>query len=227
MQLIPVLMVLIEAAPTFYRASQYIPLYVAFAVLLLSFWLQKYQKRKWVSYVGIAIAIVGIYNQAFEMNHWFYVDYMKYEDAKNTMTRIATDLYSDYDYTKPIIFTGNYAVPNSLIEDTHVSYDSWQFKCIARITDVVDVHLKEKYYGPYGYNFSETPMNSVINWGIRAFDNNGCELISFWEMHGYDDFMVCTEMEYYDYAKEIASEMNSYPKSGYIQETDDYIIVNF
>lgn len=87
----------------------------------------------------------------------------------------------------------------------------------------------EKYYSQsgYGYFFSETPLISVIDWGVNAFDDTNVEFFKFWEMHGHS-FVMETDLEKYEEAQQKMTElqMPSWPEEGYIVELEEYIIVN-
>lgn len=58
------------------------------------------------------------------------------------------EIERDYGKSTPVIFTGHYSTPYSLVEDYYVSYGSWQYSVIAAITDKVDPHLKENISHP-------------------------------------------------------------------------------
>lgn len=230
--LFPWVMLIIEGYPTHYRASQYVPLVCAFAVLLTSYVIGCGTWRgigKVVPIIGAAVGLILTYNQASEMNKWFYVDYLKYEDAKSTMNAIALELEAHYDTSKPVIIRGSYEVPHGIIKDAYVNDETWQYQWIKKILDAIDPHLMEKYYSAsgYGYYFSETPLISVIDWGVNAFDDTNVEFFKFWEMHGHS-FVMETDLEKYEEAQQKMTElqMPSWPEEGYIVELEEYIIVN-
>lgn len=228
--LIPWMLLLIEARATPYRASQYVPLVCGFAVLLLADLIHEMAKEKLCKilwYVAVFLMSVCTFNQCTEMNKWIYVDYLKYEDAKNTMNTIAYELEKSYDTSKPVIFVGSYQVPDSILRDAGLKLNSEEFWRIRRIADRLDEHLKEKYYTPSGYyKMAETPYLSVLNWGLTAFDLTNVELFKFLEMHGHT-FVMEKDIEQYDKAQKQAKKlrMPSWPREGYIQETEEYIIV--
>lgn len=225
--LIPIMMCIIEGYPTHYRSAQYIPLLGAFGVLLLFLFLGKHRFPKGASYVAGALLCVLLYNQCADMNQWFYIDYLKYQDALNTMRNVAYELEKGYDTAKPIVFRGSYMVPYEIAKDAYVSFSSRQFGLISQITDLVDVHLKEKFYAEdgHGYVFAETPINSTLRWGVAAFDGTSTQLIEFWKMHGYS-FTAQTDLTVNAQAEEIRKNMPAFPKEGSILDCGEYIIVN-
>ncbi len=228
--LAPIGMLVVEGLPTHYRASQYVPMIGAFAILLLAMEISKLKKdtlRKAVSRVGIFLAAVLLWNQAVDMNRWFYIDYMKYENNKAVMNQIAYDLTKNHDISKPIIFKGAYLVPYEIAKDAYLPFYSPKYRLMKSIADKVDVHLLEKYNAEdgRGYVFAETPLDSTLRWGITAFDGTPREMQAFWNMHGYS-FVIETDLEVIDSAYEVLDEIPGYPKAGYIHETEENIIIN-
>lgn len=228
---LPIFMSLVEGLATRYRSAQYVPVVGAFAVLLAMLELRLHKLPKWVPTLGAMCMGVLLFNQCTDMNRWFYLDYLKYQDAEEVMSRIACDLEKECDTSKPVVFRGAYAVPYEISKDACVSFSSAQYGWICRLTDWLDPHLKEKFFAENGrgYVFAETPVVSTLQWGVTAFDGTSGQLIAFWKMHGYDAFRCETDLDVIEEAEGIRKEENmyGYPKEGYIKECEDYIIVNF
>lgn len=225
--LAPACMVIIEGKETYYRASQYVPLIGAFAIFLILMLIREHLP-KFCMAVGAALAFVLLWNQCAEMNKWFYVDYLKYQDTRNVMEQVAYDLEKGYDLQKPIVFRGAYFVPFGIAKDAYLEFDSARYRWIRRIGDLIDPHLVEKYNaeGVYGYVFAETPVNSTLRWGVTAFDGTGGELGNFMKMLGHD-FKIETDLKKIEEAQKRTVEMTNFPENGYIREYEEYIIVNF
>lgn len=228
--LLPVLMSIVEGMATRYRSAQYVPLVGAFGVLLILIELRLRNFRKCLSAISCILMGILIYNQCADMNKWFWLDYLKYQNAREVMEQIAYDLEKEYDITKPIIFRGGYGVPYEISKYAYVSFSSTEYRWICALTDWFDPHLKEKYFAPdgRGYVFAETPAISVLQWGVTAFDGTSGQLIEFWRMHGYGSFRCETDLNKIEEAERIRTEENiaAYPKNGYIRECEEYIIVN-
>jgi hypothetical protein len=158
------------------------------------------------------------------MNRWFYIDYVKYENACNLADNIYKDLKENFDTSKPVVFTGNYDIPQSIVQDAYVEYGSSTFYKINNITTKIDEHLLEKFYRPYGVWVAQTPSLSVIDWGRYAFDDDS-ELIKFFNMLGYD----LVPLKDTDYApiEKYSMELPDYPAEGSIVDMGSYIIVHF
>lgn len=227
---LPVLMSLAEGLATRYRSAQYVPVVSAFAVLLAMLEIRLHKCGRRISTVGVLCMSALILLQCADMNRWFRLDYLKYQDAKEVMSRVADDLERQCDIDKPIVFRGAYAVPYEICRDACISFSSKKYQWICRLTDWVDPHLKEKYFGrgARGYVFAETPVISTLQWGVTAFDGTSGQLIEFLKMLGYPDFHCETDPDVIEEAERIRAEENmpGYPNQGYIAEYDNYIIVN-
>lgn len=221
----PVLLTLIEVRPTAYRSCQYMPLFTAFGMLLLYWGSLQLKRMKWLRYVCVAIAVILVYNQATELNKSFYVDYKKYENTKDVLTEIAWEIEKKYGNEVPVVFTGHYETPYSIVQDYYVSYSSWQYRCIARITDLVDGHLKEKYFTEYGYSFIGEANNPFIQWGFDAFDGTNRQIMNFLEMHGHS-FPLVTDESVLENARAIGETMPEWPAEGSVCLQDGYVLVN-
>ena len=230
MQLIPLVLVIIEGHATFYRTSQFLPLYVAFVAVVLTCALEDKAAivtwgKKLIAVWCILIAIL-VYNQAFEMTQWFYIDYMKYEDAKDTMSLISHDLERDFDTTKPVVFVGNYTIPTKIVEKMYVPFDSKQYESIARILDIMDPNLKTCFAMPDGYSLSSEAVYSVFTWGNHAFEGWDKETHDFFAMHGHEYERILDPETVQEIQKQYG-DIPGYPKEGSIIETEDYIVVHF
>lgn len=235
-------LIFIEGKVTLYRACQFLPLFSAavFLLLIRAVWGILGKKSKTEDSVRakagnilhraaclfcMSAAAVAVWNQTADMNKWFYVDYQKYEAARETMNHIAWELEKNCDISKPLIFIGTYEIPMELIQDAYVPIGSEKFFRMNRITTAIDEHLLEKYYRRNQIWVAQTPDLSVIQWGMDAFDSNE-QLIQFMRMHGHS-FVASDDMEL---AHKVTMEnlnMPAWPKEGSIREEENYIIINF
>lgn len=164
-----------------------------------------------------------LWNQCFEMNKWFYVDWQKYESAVSLARQIDTALKKDFDSSKPVVFIGTYTPPKSIVKDAYVDYGSETFFRIKRLTDPIDEHLLEKFYREYGVWVAQTPALSVLEWGINAFESDE-ELARFFAMHGME-IKANTSQEYFAEASAYFLNMPVFPAEGSIEDRGEYIIV--
>lgn len=225
---LPALMILIEGKESYYRSCQYVPLVGAFGVLLLFRAGHRYLRNKVVRCVGVVLAAALLWNQCADMNRWFYVDYLKYEYFKDVMITVFRDLERDHDLSKPIIFGGACPVPYSIMEGACIEFASPQYKIIKALGDMVDPHLIEKYNesSGRGYVFAETPTFSTLQWGVTAFDDTSREIRNFLSMIGYE-IRIETDLQKIKDVRQLSESMPHFPRDGYIQEYEDYLIVHF
>lgn len=228
--ILPVLMSILEGLATRYRSAQYVPVVGAFAILLLFILFYTHRVPKQIRVLFVGLLCVLLFRQTVEMNKWFYVDYLKYQDTLRVMENIADDLRKEFDTSKPVIFRGAYKVPYEIASEAYIDFDTWQYRAICCLTNPFDEHIKEKYYAENtaAYVFAEMPVVSTLQWGVTAFDGTSQQLINFWRMHGFDGFSCVKDLAVIEEAENIRlkEQMPGYPQEGYIKEYNDYIIIN-
>lgn len=233
------LLVPIEGKTTLYRAAQFLPVICGYGAFLAAFAVRRLSKSKQteasgknrflgrggkiVTAVLIFLLSAVLWNQCFEMNKWFYVDWLKYESAVNLAGQIDTELKKDFDTSKPIVFIGNYTPPESIIGDAYVKYGTETFFKMKSLTDPIDEHLLEKFYRDYGVWVAQTPALSILEWGLNAFGTDE-ELARFFAMHGMD-IKANTNQAYFAEASEYFLNMPVFPQDGSIEDRGEYIIV--
>ncbi len=225
MIVIPFLLTVVEANVTLYRSCQYLPFFTATGVLLMFFIILGMRSRKYTQPILVALMVILVFRHSQQMNQYFYGDYLRYENTKEVLTEIAAKVESEYGTDIPVVFTGHYETPHSLLEDWYVDYSSWQFQKIAAVTDLVDVHLKEKYYSPYGYSFIGNAQYSYIQWAFEAFDGTNREMIRFLELHGHS-FRTITDENVLDEARSLGESMPTWPREGSLQMQDGYLLIH-
>lgn len=226
----------IEGKATLYRSAQFLPIFCGYGALLFAYIIYEFtgspgcgvHRRLCLGTRGIAVAVLAVitWNQCMDMTKWFYIDRQKYDAAVKTVDQIALDLERDFDTSKPVIFTGNYEIPYSIVKDAYVSYGDSRYYKMKRLTDLIDPDLLDKYNrGSKGVWVAQTPALSVIDWGRYAFDSDA-ELVRFFEMHGHR-LVACGDVDRYAEAEEESLNLPEYPQDGYIVDKGDYIVVHF
>lgn len=226
----------IEGKATLYRSAQFLPIFCGYGALLFAYIIYELtgspgrgvHRKLCLGTRGIAVAVLVVitWNQCMDMTKWFYIDKQKYDAAVKTVDQIALDLERDFDTSKPVIFTGNYEIPYSIVKDAYVSYGDSRYYKMKRLTDLIDPDLLDKYNrGSKGVWVAQTPALSVIDWGRYAFDSDA-ELVRFFEMHGHR-LVACGDVDRYAEAEEESLNLPEYPQDGYIVDKGDYIIVHF
>lgn len=218
------ILIFIEGKVTLYRSCQFLPLFCAAGILLFLYVCRFFLQKK-IRFAAYILSFILIWNQTADMNSWFYIDYLKYEDAKDTMNNIALEIKKNHDITKPLIFIGIYDPPMEIVEKAYVDIYSEKYYKMLRLTFPIDQHLLEKFYFRNALQVAQTPTLSVIRWGLEAFDSNQ-ELIQFLHMHGHQ-FNGVNDVNLIRSYSVSHADMPAWPKEGSIAETEDYIIINF
>lgn len=224
--LVPWVLPVLEGAATYYRTSQYIPLLSAFMVLLSAWWLARDGVGKLARGIGLFLVFALLYNQAYEMNKWLYVDARKYDDTKRTLDAVALSIIENCDVSKPVCVIGEYETPSSIIADAYCPSWSKKYRLVNALVNLVDGRIFEQYNEQEGYAFAETPRLSFIKWGATAFYGFDREIIKFWKMHGFT-FSEDGNLQHYEEARQLMKDGPVWPAEGSIVEQEGYIIVNF
>ena len=227
MMVVPIMLVFVQLRVPLYRCCQYMPLFVASAVILLYLFLVNKKWEKYGRVIFAALTAILVWNQAFEMNKNFYTDYKKYEYTREIMTDIAQRVMREYGSETPVIFTGDFAIPYELVRDYYASYSSPEYRRVLKISNWLgDPYLIEKFCTSYGYYYEGEAQYFLIIWGLSAFESHGRELMHFLQMHGYE-LQNVTDRALVDQAERFSAELPEYPAEGSIVEMDGYVIVHF
>lgn len=84
------------------RASQTFCLFVGIIALLLLETVR--DKTEIKRLVAVAVALL-VFWQSADMNHWFYIDHIRYKKETFVIDTIATKLMGGFDVSKPVVFT--------------------------------------------------------------------------------------------------------------------------
>lgn len=199
-----------------YRMMQPFPVLVALAMMLLYHWLMQDQRKKWIRNIGLVFVGICLFNQVYDTNKWYYVDYMKYEEEKMICHELAYDIKREATLEKPIIFVGRIEDYGTIKTYMCVRPDSWQYRLFAALDGTTETDKQ--------YEIIQNPAwYSVFAWGVDAFDEQATEIANFFAYHGYP-IETATREEKWEILPEV-QEMPVWPKAGSIVETDEYVIV--
>ena len=207
---------LVEGNTGAYRTMQTFPVLVAVAMMVLYHWLMAVNRKKILRNIGLVIVMICLYNQVYDTNKWYYVDYMKYEEEKAICHELAYDIKREATMDKPMIFVGRIEEYGTIDTYMCVRPDSWQYRLFAKLDGTTETDKK--------YEIVQNPAwYSVFAWGVDAFDEQATEIANFFAYHGYP-IEVATREEKWEILKEV-QDMPVWPKEGSIVEMNDYVIV--
>ncbi len=222
-----------------YRACQIFTIFVAFVFMLMVIILTKLKKQIKIG-GGILIACAIIYS-TYDMNQWFVLDYEKTEYEMGVVDEIAAELESGkYDIKeKPLVFVGDFELPEEIYDRYCIKNTDFGWNIVETAAKAADRDFGEKYC--YGQN-----DRSIIDWSVKAFAMHcgyNVPIRQLFEYRGYEFLWADNEVvksvfntyypldwDYYSYTyienyTENYGGAAQYPENGYIEETQDCIII--
>ena len=217
-----------------YRSCQMFSVFVAGVLMALTNVILK--QRRWIKAIGMFSVLAIIYNSAKDLTHWFVLDYEKNQTELRVVNQIAYDIQSGgYDFaSKPIVFVGDFSLKEELLDEYCVKKGENGFEIVDWAHTWMEL-TEDKYC------FTQSLQSSLIDWaieGLYAYGGYNKPLQNLFEYCGYSfiwgDSVLYEEvmpLYYYyemehEYAKiEAYGELEQFPYEGYIEETEDYIVI--
>lgn len=232
MIIIPWMLIPIELVITPYRASQALILLISLMALVffnVCFALSNKSgkcKETLLLVISFVLSII-VFNQAFSLNRYFYMDHLKYENDKTVCQNIGQDLYSGFDIKKPVAFVGEYMMPDAIRDYCYVSLDSKDYE---KLSKTLNFSLRLGFYeyvdNDYGYRIyeigSQDPL-AWMRWAVLDEASKEKEIYKYMRTLGYSLNQASDEQ--IERAQKMVANSSEYPLAGYITETDDMIIV--
>ncbi len=216
----PWLLSFVQGTMVYYRSMQVLPVFTAFVLALLVHELLT-AKKKWLRWAAVLLTAAVWFLQVSELNHWFYVDHLIYQEDVRRCAAIAVDLERQASPDKPVVFLGKRKESGTAQEYAYVREDSMAYRFLSSVDRLFGENEpgEEKRYAvvqnPVWY-----PM---FDWAVDAFDEPGTELIAFFRMHGYPLAAPTQAMK--EEAQAFGADLPVWPQAGSIVEREDYIIV--
>lgn len=219
---VPWLFLIIEGHTTAYRQMQALNILEGFALMVLCYRVSQIgnigKVGKWFA---IICSLVVIYNQSFEQNYFYYIDYLRYTDDVAKMDHIMLEICRNYDIQKPLCFIADEGEVSSGIIKEYYYYDknSSEYIAMSKWASKLGITLEtnESGYCPF-----QTLALDVPVWAASAWDGNYAEE-EFLKMHGYNIVLGTKDM--LDEANEIGKQMQSWPMEGSIKDMKSYIVI--
>lgn len=213
-----------------YRTCQTFAIFISFAFMIGVQDVLEKSKFKVLNGILIFIVFTVVFYQAKELHRQFYINYMRYENEKNTIVTIGNELIRNHDTSKPVYFVGSYGYGKNVLDELMVSEDDIRLKFSRKLNYILgNPSATYDYEYMYAIRYGQTNVNSYINWSINAFwrdEKANVELIKWFNLLGYN--IKAGGKNMMDEVKKVSeNNSNHFPKAGYIVETDKYIVVNF
>lgn len=210
---------ILQGVETPYRACSVFSIFTAFVFMLLLQFVEEGTFRIAIKKAFVVVLCLFLIWQLNDINKWFYVDYMRYEEEVNVVNQVAMEIRSNYDLEKPVVFLGDYKLSDNINQYTSAEKSSLAGILYKNLTGIVPE-------GKYAYKFVQTNGDSFLDWAVGwNFENNVSEAHKFFKDLGYDfkaDNYTMREKAYL-----LTKDKPQWPKKGSIFETDEFIVVNF
>lgn len=175
-----------------YRTCQVFQIFSAFAFMILIQTLIDSNKNRIINNIFVILCFIIIFYQAKDLNKYFYVNYVRYEQEENYLISVAERLeHGNYDIeNKPVVFIVNeYKPSNYILNEINPKTSSIGVKIANKIVNIFDpdnnlYNEKDKYIAKP----METNIQSYLSWGTYAFKELNTEIFKWLSMLGYDDF---------------------------------------
>ena len=215
---------ILQGSVTPYRCCQVFLPFCAFAVMLVVNCLPK--NKKWLRNAALVGFAWLFLHQAAFINYYAELNHVRSQQEAATVHRIGITLQEDFDNEKPVIFVGTFTMDKTLKEAASIPEDSLRWKAYKFLCEKSYTILgKEPTREAMFRKLPETNVQSMLNWAIRAFDQES--MLKIFNYYGYDyvpaDYDALFEIAS-NYAEE--TDMPAYPETGYIKDVGDYIIVH-
>ena len=218
--LTPWLLSFVQGTMVYYRSMQVLPVFTAFALALLAHELLT-AGGKWMRRAAFLLIGLVWFCQVSELNHWFYVDHLIYEEDVRRCAALAVDLERQTSPGKPVVFLGKRKESGVAQEYAYVRKGSTAYRFLSSV---------DRFFGENGaeeekrYAIVQNPVwYPMFDWAVDAFDEPGTELIAFFHMHGYPLLTPTQAMK--EEALVLGADLPAWPQEGSIVEREDYIIV--
>ena len=215
-----------------YRTYQVASLFVPLVFLWIAQILSQYKR---LAYFFIAIMYVAIIRQAIDVSKFLFLNNQMYKETAQIAQKVANDIYNISGTSKPVAMLGRPKFSKQLFAQSFTTEDNKLAKYF------VDKGLvAPEKNPPYpGLLFMKNRLLecSFWYWGLDVGNNDVAYYFSkngaFQKNALFLKFMAREGYEFENYTGDfsnfnnIKKNMPHYPEPGYIQETDDCIVVNF
>lgn len=218
-----------------YRSCQMFSIFVGIVMMALTYNILK--QKGWLKAIGMVLISGVIIYSAIDLNGWFVYDYEKNQAELEVVHEIGQDLQNGgYDVAnKPVVFVGDFYLDEELLDKCYVEKGEWGYSALNWINGWMELESDS-------YCVTQIMDLSLIEWAIESLASYGGYNKPMQNLFEYCGFsFVWAESElyeaimpiYYDYygpgyeymKTEAYGEKEQYPYEGYIEETEDYIVI--
>ncbi|MGM9585552.1 MAG: glucosyltransferase domain-containing protein [Faecousia sp.] len=228
-----ILLSLLQAEVSPYRACHVFAPFVAFTVMYLLMGIEhrtEHGKRKRLRAVALCLCGVLCFQQARYINYFVTVNHNNAQEEAYVIREVGTKLQSGFDLEKPVFFVGLWNTSTYSQESASIPADSIRWKAYRRICNwMCELPKLGKYTEKPSRFLPQTIVKPTMFWAVNpTFHQEGMQHL--FQYYGYD-YLAPTQGEYdllyeqaVDYVEQ--NQVPSYPRDGYIQDAGRYIVVH-
>ena len=216
------LLSLLQGSVTYYRCTcQVFAFFIAFVGMLLCYTVQKSNKRYIKNIVFLTMMWVCII-QAFNLNYWLSLNHLRSEEEEKVIYDIGGELSRNHDINKPVVFVGGYRLSTEITELDSISKSDIRWKAYSYVYSKLHGEDYDLIYNNWKRKLTQTNVNSVIAWA----SGDQKDMQKLFAKQGFS-IVVTEDSEIWNEAFEkiYFGKVVAYPKSGYIEENENYIAV--
>lgn len=227
-----VILSLMQGTVSLYRSCQVFGMFVAFVLMYLVMCTQ--QKKNVAFQKGmLLLCCILCFEQASCNSYYITLNHQRSQEEAHVVQEIGTDLHSQFDLKKPVIFVGGYALSETIVEGASVPEDSIRWRLLETLYSKLSTVLLDKYaenfmnYFHLSRKIPQSTINSNISFCEYPFEGNQDGMQRLFAYYGFDHIPANYASVYPEAQNYIAEyTMPAYPRDGYIQDVGDYIIVH-
>lgn len=200
-----------------YRQAQSVQLFVAYvAYLIMDETANLKLFRRNINAILALLLIFVCFRQSIFTHRYLALDNQRSDNERQTIQNIGHLLFNDYDRNKTVIFCGKYHLGSNIESQIYIDTDGLENKFMKLFVKRYRSDMKRKMV--------ETNVTSVLNWAIKAFNNQDMmkELFSY---YGYE---INVSEDYFDAEVNKKYEkiaLKNGMRSLEVKDMGDYILV--
>lgn len=214
-----IILTFVQGSLSPYRTTcQVLAFFIAFTGMLLINQIEK-QQHFIVRLVIASFIIIVTLNQSIQLNYYLTLNHIRSEEEMDVIRNIGRDLQEmNCISDKPVVFVGEYTLSSNVQESASIKKTDFRWE------------IYSKLYGRVAHEncsftrkLPHTNINSVITWAL----DDQTDLQMLFSFCGIEYKPVLNEdLKQSAQSYAIKNELSAYPQNGYIEELDDFVLVN-
>lgn len=204
-----------------YRMDTNFALYIAFTALMIT-QIVVMHKSLFLKVFALLFLGIGLVWQVNDINKWFFVEELRYQQDLAIVREIGTRLEREFDVQKPVVFVGNNEFDDTIKEFLYVPNNSLAGYLHNEVAGLDRIDWE------YSYQITQTAIHTYFNWANTAYYTREyvSQTYAFFHYFGYDNLIRDNRENQGEIAEKLG-DPSFWVTDDYIMETDRFVIVNF